>query len=404
MRSLSIVFSLLSVLACIPDTELRDQANPSASTPTRDSLSSPDAGPPVANLLDPLTTAVNIPTNLRAVLLGFPEEVQEGNAGSLPKLVAVDGAAIPLTLGERLACGGFCYLAKVGGLLAPHTEYRVDLTTGGLVFLDGKPLAAGVVGSFNTGLLSDEFAPRIQGFTLEIREGCVVVRLTADESVRVRVELGGADGPLLIDSAGFSTNHEFSRLDNRLPMGTMVTARAKAIDQAGNEALSPDQTVLLPDPLPTVALVELMPNPAGSETTQEWVELLNYGQAPVDVGGLVLADKAGGDVLPDQVLAPGERALIVGEAYVPTDPKDVPPRDGTSLIRVSGKLGGDGLSNTGEVVRLFSPKGDVISQYGGQVNTSATAWSGKSVARASPRACDGIAAWSATPQTPTPGW
>jgi hypothetical protein len=404
MRSLPVIFFIHSVLACIPDTELRDQTNPGTSTPTRDSLASPDAGPPIANLFNPLTTAVNVPTNLQAVLLGFPEEVIAGAGAGLPSLIAADGVAFPLTLGERLACGGFCYLAKVGGLLAPHTEYRVDLSTGSLVFLDGKPLAAGVLGRFTTGLLSDEFAPRIQSFAFETREGCMVVHLTADESVRVRVELGGVDVPLLIDSAGFSPSHDFSRLDHRLPMGTRVVARAKAIDQAGNEALSPDQTLLLPDPLPSVALVELLPNPAGSETTQEWVEIVNHGQSPIEVGGLILADKAGSDVLPAQVLAPGERALIVGEAYLPTDPKDIPPREGAPLIRVSGKLGGDGLSNAGEVVRLLSSKGEVVSQFGGQVNTSATAWSGKSVARVSPRACDGIAAWSATPQTPTPGW
>jgi hypothetical protein len=108
--------------------------------------------------------------------------------------------------------------------------------------------------------------------------------------------------------------------------------------------------------------------------------------------------------LPEATLCSGALALIVAEKYDPAEGSDVPPRDGTLLIPVSGRVAGDGLSNAGEPVRLLSSAGDVVSQYGGWVDVSATAWSGKSVKRSSPDACDAPVAWSATPSPATPGW
>jgi hypothetical protein len=95
---------------------------------------------------------------------------------------------------------------------------------------------------------------------------------------------------------------------------------------------------------------------------------------------------------------------LVPEGYDPADGKDPAPREGTLIVRVPGRLAGDGLANTGEPVRLLTPDGFVISQYGGWVDVSATAWSGKSVKRSSPEACDSSDAWGKTPSSPTPGW
>ena len=62
------------------------------------------------------------------------------------------------------------------------------------------------------------------------------------------------------------------------------------------------------------------------------------------------------------------------------------------------------LTGAGEPVRLLNSGGFIISQYGGWVDVSATAWSGKSVKRASPQSCDGPDVWNKTPSMPTPGW
>ncbi len=65
----------------------------------------------------------------------------------------------------------------------------------------------------------------------------------------------------------------------------------------------------------------------------------------------------------------------------------------------------DGLGNEGEVVELRGPDGLVISRYGGWVNVTPAAWSGKSVQRGpSPEACDHPGSWSQTPRPATPGW
>jgi hypothetical protein len=105
-------------------------------------------------------------------------------------------------------------------------------------------------------------------------------------------------------------------------------------------------------------------------------------------------------VLPEAFLPAGAYAVVVPEAYNAADGKDPAPRDGTLIVRVPGRLAGDGLANTGEPVRLLTAGGDVISQYGGWVDVSATAWSGKSVKRASPEACDSPDAWSKSPSAP----
>jgi hypothetical protein len=103
-------------------------------------------------------------------------------------------------------------------------------------------------------------------------------------------------------------------------------------------------------------------------------------------------------------LTPGAFALIVAEKYDPAEGSDIAPRETAVLVRVSGRIGADGLSNTGEPVRLLTGAGAVVSQYGGFVDVSATAWSGKSVKRASLDACDGPSAWTSSPSLPTPGW
>ncbi|HVR62307.1 MAG TPA: hypothetical protein VMU50_10435, partial [Polyangia bacterium] len=71
------------------------------------------------------------------------------------------------------------------------------------------------------------------------------------------------------------------------------------------------------------------------------------------------------------------------------------------------RIGSDGLSNTGEVVRLRAaggPDAAIFSSYGGWVDVSAKAWAGSSVRRAPDDACDRPDSWNRTPLPATPGW
>jgi hypothetical protein len=179
---------------------------------------------------------------------------------------------------------------------------------------------------------------------------------------------------------------------------------ARVLDRGGNRAESASLSVVLPPPLPALVITEILANSAGSETTQEFVELYNAGSEALALGGFLLADKSGSDALPNDILPPGSFAIVVAEKYDPAEGSDVPPRAGTLILRVPGRIGSDGLSNGGEVVRLLTSSGDVLSQYGGFVDVSASAWSGKSVKRSSIEACDTASAWTATPSASTPGW
>jgi hypothetical protein len=152
-----------------------------------------------------------------------------------------------------------------------------------------------------------------------------------------------------------------------------------------------------------VVITEVLGNPAGTEGTQEFVELQNLDPEPASLAGMVIEDKTGSDALPNAIIPAGGFAVVVPEAFVVNEGKDPPPRDDAVLVRVPGKLGSDGFANAGEPVRLVKD-GVVISQYGGWVNTSATAWNGRSVRRISPESCDQPSAWTTTPQAPTPGW
>jgi hypothetical protein len=150
-------------------------------------------------------------------------------------------------------------------------------------------------------------------------------------------------------------------------------------------------------PMPHVILNEAQANPLGPEPAQEWVELVNDGSVAANLGGYVLADIGGTTTLPDALLPPGGYALIVNETFVEDDELDPPPAPGTLLLRVA-KLGLNGLSNSGEPLKLIDTEGQVVSRFPATPKPKA----GRSVSRVKPDAPDGIAA-SFADSEPTPG-
>jgi hypothetical protein len=197
---------------------------------------------------------------------------------------------------------------------------------------------------------------------------------------------------------------DFAERLPELPASVPAQVAVSVEDRAGNRTVSAPVALDLPPALPRLVITEVLANPAGSETTQEFVELFNADSQPVSLGGLLLADKAGSDVLPEAVLPAGSYGLVVPDKFSAAEGKDTPPRDGTLLLPVPGRLAGDGLANAGETIQLLTKEGYVVSQYGGWVDVSATAWSGKSVKRSDLNACDAAAAWGKTPSPATPGW
>lgn len=249
--------------------------------------------------------------------------------------------------------------------------------------------------------------PELLRFSVSLAADCVRVEAetTAPVTAEVRFQAGGHSDvrPL---GTGASVFDQAFRL--ALPAGAeadAVVAFGAATDPLAPAGAAPEHFRIPAAPALPVAITEVLPNPAGAETSQEYVELRNLGDAPVVLDGLAIEDDAGRDLLPVATLAPGAWALVVGASFIEGAPGDVAPRPGTPLLRVGGRIGRDGLRQQGEPVRLLAADGSVLSSYGGHVDTTRPAWSGRSIQRVpDPGACDHPQAWSMAPLDPTPGW
>jgi hypothetical protein len=244
----------------------------------------------------------------------------------------------------------------------------------------------------------------IVGFAMTLVETCVQAQFATDESAWAQVIITAGDQVASLDLGAMGTKFDLLTHLPDLPADVDAQAVARATDRAGNSADSAAVALHLPPKVPRLVITEVLANPAGSEYTQEFVELQNLEAEPVSLAGMLIEDKTGSDVLPDLAVPAGGFALLVAATFVADDGKDPVPRDGTVMVPVSGRIGADGLSNSGEPVRLLSSNGVVVSQYGGWVNVSASAWNGMSVNRVSVEACDQPSAWTSTPEIPTPGW
>jgi hypothetical protein len=112
---------------------------------------------------------------------------------------------------------------------------------------------------------------------------------------------------------------------------------------------------------PRWVLNEVLANPLGREPAEEWIELVNASSLAADLGGLVLEDSAGRVELPALLAAPGAHVLVVREDFASFG-QDVVPAEATPFLRVA-ELGKNGLSNSGEPLRLLDRSGAVLSAF-----------------------------------------
>ncbi|MCG5055863.1 MAG: lamin tail domain-containing protein [Myxococcales bacterium] len=243
-------------------------------------------------------------------------------------------------------------------------------------------------------------------------EGCVHVSARVNEPATVTFvfspEAGADAGVPVVEVPGRARAdgawEAIATLPGFLPGGPLhVSARAE--DAQGRVTLSPPLALVAPVARGALVITEILANPAGSEYTQEFVELLNAGAASLSLAGFSLEDGAGADPLPDLVVPSGGRVVVVAEGFVEGPGADPEPAPGIPLVRVPGRLGRDGLSNAAEALTLRAPDGKVASHYGAWVDMSASAWNGRSTVRVPPDdPCDRALLWSDRPQPPTPGW
>jgi hypothetical protein len=116
-----------------------------------------------------------------------------------------------------------------------------------------------------------------------------------------------------------------------------------------------------------VVITEVAADPVGAEPSQEFVEIMNIGSAPVDLTGWMIDDNsdANGDLIAGgAVLGGGEIALLVAPGFDPSSPDDPAPPPDAVIVRLATSIGSNGLKNgDAESVELYDDTGILKSQY-----------------------------------------
>lgn len=170
-------------------------------------------------------------------------------------------------------------------------------------------------------------------------DGVLVGQVVRDETVLNPIMFGPVESGAEYELRGLA----FSR--DAQPQGEISTAKLRA-----------------GAPSPHFVLTEVMADPSGPEPQGEWVELVNLGTLAGSLLDYQLWDDAGGVSLPDVWLAPGQFGLIVRRDFV-LDRALVPEANAVPIQVES--LGKNGLRNSGEMVELRTPTGELQSSIPG---------------------------------------
>lgn len=152
----------------------------------------------------------------------------------------------------------------------------------------------------------------------------------------------------------------------------------------------------------TLRISEFMSDPeeAGRDSPFEWVELVNAGDAAVDLEGWSIGDAGAVDVLGAAVVAPGGYVVVAG--------RDASFPEGVAVARVGDGEIGRGLNNAGDVIRLLAPDGTVVDAISYGDNRSVfdapppEPGSGETLGLRHPRADASSQSWGVT-LGPSPG-
>lgn len=310
-----------------------------------------------------------VSTSLREIALSFDGPVRDAGAAAL---LGPDGARVPVAA-RRADCDPLafeahtCLVLELAEPLSPSRTYTIAVgeeardPTGASI----GPWAA----SFGTGDGPDLVAPGLLPPTcaldeLALPEGClladdatVTLRILADEPVRATLALAGLEARVL------APRGEATLGLGGLPAGVELDGLLRLVDLAGNEEARALTLSTLAS-LDRLAITEVRADPQGPEPEQEYVEVLNYGDVPLDLASIALSDRPDrlGDVVERPLtLAPGQRALLVADRFDPEEPSDDPVPPGIPLVRVGASLASGGLTNAGEPLFLRDGAGRRLS-------------------------------------------
>jgi hypothetical protein len=331
---------------------------------------------PVLALVDPPDGAAGVVRNLRAMKVAWSKPMPAAQL----QVVGDDGRVVPSTTMEL----GDGPSITLGAVLDGGRRFSVRAPPG-LADAEGRA-PFGDAPAFSTGDELRTAPPEIAGLALEPGDRCLVVRFSTSRPTRA--ELCVADA--CADEAE-SASHALGALLPDPSDGWTL--------RAWDESTAPEASASGQVALPAVPLVltEVLTDPLGPRTSQQWIELLNVGDAPVELGGLLLKTASGQDVLPSGTLSSGGYAVVVPSGFS-DDGLDVMPAPGALLVRLANaRLGGRGIRVGGEPVWLEDGAGAPITRWGGFPVESAP---GQSLWR-QPFTCDLPASFR--PGTPTPG-
>jgi len=241
-----------------------------------------------------------------------------------------------------------------------------------------------------------------------------VVLLVPSATTAIGNGLSKTDPVTLIEADGATVASSYTS-----PLPTTAGVSVEKIitngpDQQGNWAPSPCPTGSSPGasncaaspatgPKPTLALTEVMANPI-VEDTQEFLEIYNHGEAPVDAAGLKITD---GDAFDTLTGWKGGSTLIPAKGTgVVLDPEYVPgtyaiPADAVLLTVKSSTNLGSGLATDDPVRLLLGDGATLLDSFLAPFNPG----NGVSAQRLDPLAADTPANWapSACPKGSSPG-
>lgn len=298
----------------------------------------------------------------------------------------LDHAALPAR-GSQVDCAELdaraitCLRLELFGALLPGARY-VLRTSGRLRDLHEAPLPELAL-PFDVGSEADLEPPRFAALScasdeLPVAFGCLLIgdtwvdiRARADEPVRIAVRSWErqAGANVVSRTAQLAAAGDVQLTLAALEPASAFTLELEATDLAGNQTVARVELGTTPR-LATLAITELLADPAGPDQAQEYVEVANFGGAPVSARGFTLADaRDKPSVIADAVEIPaGARALLVADDFDPAavsfaaaGPAAAAIPAGTLLIHVGSTLTQGGLQNAGEPLFLRDAEGHRLS-------------------------------------------
>lgn len=290
----------------------------------------------------------------------------DGGTGIEHVVYCSDSGALPEPEDVVLQPSGIAARILPGAGAAGDDSGCVHLSSAARLAADGGAVAPPDVGgrALDPELLRGGAGPLLtgapcQGAELEFGAGCV--RVSDD-----RVFLRSTDQPILWILSGGITLVRSAAPGATLEIGGLMPDTDYRIDigmvdlASRYYAAAAEFRTLVS--APHLVINEVLANAVGAEPAQEWVEIANDGRTAVDLKDWTIEDVGGVTALPAASLAPGAYALIVADAYDPASAGDVPPSADALLVRVA-RLGKNGLSNSGEALRLRDPAGQLLSTF-----------------------------------------